>query len=223
MAKALRRAGATVRNVSVAGRFTSRAPRLLRTLHPFRCRRGAGRLSRACRRAGGAPRQRPPADSGALRCVRVVVRECRGPRSRATGRHRGKAVLAGGPRCLPFCDSDDPRYRHACDDSSPTRLAFRGVDCGAVWVGADDDVIKPGSDVPTIPCSGCSCTRASYRCTGWSTWCAPRTSSSSTTTASASRSSVRGTRKRASGELARELDVRNCSSSVAAPTKSSPA
>ena len=34
MAKALRRAGATVRNVSETGRFTSRAPRLLRTLHP---------------------------------------------------------------------------------------------------------------------------------------------------------------------------------------------
>ncbi len=138
------------------------------------------------------------------------------------GWSRGEAVLARRPCRLPFCDADDPRHRHARELFR--RLDRRPVESAAARLGRcrrrrDQARVR----LPTIPCSGCSCTRASYRCTGWSTWCAPRTSSSSTTTASASRSSAGATRKRGSAGSRRARRPESCSSSVAAPTKSSPA
>ena len=210
-------------DVSDTGRFTVRAPAV--AAHAASCRADVmlvgfpGHADVPVARLG----ERPAADPGALRRVRLVVRERRGPRSCATRRRRGEAVPARRPGRVPFCDPDAARHRHA--RPLLRRVASASRESTAARLGRcrrRRDQARAGSR--RFACFGCSCTRASSRCTASSTSCAPRTSSSSTTRASASTSSAPATPKPTIRRLAGELDVaERRTSSVGDPTRSSPA
>ena len=144
MAKALRRAGATVRDVSETGRFTSRTPRLLRTLHPSDADvvlvGFPGHADVPVARLGSA-RQRTPVLFDAFVSLSESA-EDRGhvrPDGLAAKRYWLEDRVACRFATRTILDTDTHASYFADSIGVPSSRLRR------VWVGADDDVIKPGS------------------------------------------------------------------------------
>ena len=143
MAKALRRAGATVRDVSETGRFTTRVPRLLRTLDPSDADvvlvGFPGHADVPVARLGSA-RQRTPVLFDAFVSLSESA-EDRGhvrPDGLAAKRYWLEDRIACHFATRTILDTDTHASYFADSVGVPSSRLRR------VWVGADDDVIKPG-------------------------------------------------------------------------------